>query len=498
MSKGFNIAYVLVGLLFSHYLRAYINARKSPQLNAIPALGFSGALMSYFTSIKGTFKLKSMVQKALPKFNGSPFRIPMIQKWVVVVSTPQLIDELRRAPDDALSFHEASAEALQIDYTIGPEVRRSQYHTLSIRTSLNRNLAVCFPDLYDEIKLVASELIPPTDDWLPIPAYNTIMRIICRSSNRIFVGPPFCRDLDYCKLNEEFTLQVVIAGTILMCFPSFLRPLAARFFTNVESCIQRGIRHLGPMIRDRVEQEENYGKERADRPNDLVSWLLDYAQPHQREERDLVVRILTANLAAIHTTTMASTHILYDIASRPEYVEPLREEIQDVIDKEGWTKAAMDKMNKLDSFIRESQRISGTGALVMVRKALKDFTFSDGTTVPAGHFAAVCAIAVHHDPKNYEDPYSFRAFRFADLRQQEDESLKHQAANPSLDWLTFGSGRHACPGRFMAINQIKAMFAHMLLNYDMKTVDGVRPKDIEFGQTNMPNPKAKILFRKRS
>ena len=33
-----------------------------------------------------------------------------------------------------------------------------------------------------------------------------------------------------------------------------------------------------------------------------------------------------------------------------------------MIREEGWTKAGMDKMEKMDSFIRETQRLDGIGA----------------------------------------------------------------------------------------------------------------------------------------
>ena len=55
------------------------------------------------------------------------------------------------------------------------------------------------------------------------------------------------------------------------------------------------------------------------------------------------------------------THVLYDLAARPEYLQPLREEIEAVIATDGWTKAGMGKMWKLDSFLRESQRYNGIG-----------------------------------------------------------------------------------------------------------------------------------------
>jgi hypothetical protein len=49
--------------------------------------------------------------------------------------------------------------------------------------------------------------------------------------------------------------------------------------------------------------------------------------------------------------------VLYRLLDNPEYVEPLRQEVEAVIAEEGWTKAGMDKMHKIDSFVRESQRV---------------------------------------------------------------------------------------------------------------------------------------------
>ena len=57
----------------------------------------------------------------------------------------------------------------------------------------------------------------------------------------------------------------------------------------------------------------------------------------------------------------AFTNALYYLLSNPEYIEPLRHEIETAVAEEGWTKAGMDKMHKIDSFLRESQRISGVG-----------------------------------------------------------------------------------------------------------------------------------------
>jgi hypothetical protein len=56
-------------------------------------------------------------------------------------------------------------------------------------------------------------------------------------------------------------------------------------------------------------------------------------------------------------TTQVLTQVLCRLVSNPEYIEPFRQEAEDAIAEEGWTKAGIDKMHKLDSFLRETQRI---------------------------------------------------------------------------------------------------------------------------------------------
>jgi hypothetical protein len=55
------------------------------------------------------------------------------------------------------------------------------------------------------------------------------------------------------------------------------------------------------------------------------------------------------------------------------------------------------------------------------------------------------------------------------------------------------------PGRFFAVNELKAMLAYVVLNYDVKTEeDGVRPSAKWFAHQSVPNPTASVMFRKRT
>lgn len=125
-------------------------------------------------------------------------------------------------------------------------------------------------------------------------------------------------------------------------------------------------------------------------------------------------------------------------------------------------------------------------------------TFSDGTTVPAGTFLGAPTTATHTDPSNYPDPSDFDPARFLEAAEDTGEKRTPQqftATNPS--WIAFGHGRSACPGRFFAATELKAMLARVVLDYDVCVEGGVRPKDRLVGITNFPDPDAKVLFRKR-
>jgi hypothetical protein len=66
---------------------------------------------------------------------------------------------------------------------------------------------------------------------------------------------------------------------------------------------------------------------------------------------------LTLSVLAIHTTSDMTTQALFDLCGREELVQELRKEIISVLSQEGWKKAALYKLQLMDSFLKESQRM---------------------------------------------------------------------------------------------------------------------------------------------
>ena len=79
----------------------------------------------------------------------------------------------------------------------------------------------------------------------------------------------------------------------------------------------------------------------------------------------------------------------------------------------------------------------------MTRKAMKDFTFSDGTRIPKGTIVSSVATARHMDNDLYPDGTTFKGFRFSDMREEEGEETKNQMVATSVEYTAFGLGKHA-------------------------------------------------------
>jgi cytochrome P450 len=134
----------------------------------------------------------------------------------------------------------------------------------------------------------------------------------------------------------------------------------------------------------------------------------------------------------------------------------------------------------------------------MKRKAMKDFTFSDGTLIPKGTFVAVPSYAMHHDENIYADPHEFQGARFEKMRGQlsPGEAARHQMISTNPEYLLFGYGRHACPGRFFAVNELKVILSHVVVHYDVK-LEGEFPQQGWHGPSMVPNRNAAVLFKSR-
>ncbi|EJD49224.1 cytochrome P450 [Auricularia subglabra TFB-10046 SS5] len=430
-------------------------------------------------------------------YKAQIFRARLTRDWNYVVSGSELIDELRRAPEDVLSIREAFADILQSDYVLGDWRPAAGVDLALIPTKLNRKLEKIMPAAVQEIGAAFEDEITSRlngDEWTAMTVGESIMRVVCRATNRTFVGLPLCQDREYVDLNVRYAIDVFVSATMVRNVPAFLRPIVSRFFIPVRKTYARAERLMSECITERLRGAEEGAD---DLPDDYLQWVIDAFAPGLRNVPAVAAQILRLNLAAIHSTAVIFTFALYQLAADPDrYQEPIRREVCAELAEHGWTKTGFEHLFMLDSFLREVQRFHGVGAVSLDRKAMRDFKFSNGMIIKKGQLVTAATRATHHDPAIYADAGTFDGYRFYNPREPE---LSDRVTSPSVEYLTFGTGRHVCPGRFWAANEMKAMMAYMVTHYDMKMEqEGVVPAETWFGAAVIPDRTARMLIRKRS
>ena len=105
---------------------------------------------------------------------------------------------------------------MQSKYTIGENTTTDPYHVRVVQIPLTRNLGNKYNEVYDEILQAVEDLIPANTkgkftrvlyrsenlilslDWLPVTLRSTVLQLVSRTSNKLFVGHPLCKNVFLC------------------------------------------------------------------------------------------------------------------------------------------------------------------------------------------------------------------------------------------------------------------------------------------------------------
>lgn len=192
-----------------------------------------------------------------------------------------------------------------------------------------------------------------------------LVEIVARVSGRVFVGPELSKDPEYLDCGANYTVLMIQAVFAIKKIRPWLRPFLAPCLPEIKKLREmetRAAKHLQPIVRGRMEAAKNDPDWQE--PDDMLQWLLKRASDKGNASvTDLAKTQLGLIFAAIHTTTMTATNVLYTMAVTPEYIHPLREEVSAAMAEENGiiTSKALQSMVKLDSYLKEVTRMFPPG-----------------------------------------------------------------------------------------------------------------------------------------
>uniref|UniRef100_A0AAY4BCA5 unspecific monooxygenase n=1 Tax=Denticeps clupeoides TaxID=299321 RepID=A0AAY4BCA5_9TELE len=187
--------------------------------------------------------------------------------------------------------------------------------------------------------------------------------------------------------------------------------------------------------------------------------------------------------AGYETTSSTLSFLFYNLATNPDVMKKLQEEIDEVFPNKAPVQYdALMKMEYLDSVLNESLRLFPVAA--RLERACKKTVEIHGVTIPKGMIVMVPTYVLHKDPDLWTDPESFKPERFS---KENKESI-----DPYV-YMPFGAGPRNCIGMRFALVVIKLAAVELLQRYSFVTCEETQvPLELDFQGLLTPKKPVKL------
>lgn len=474
---------------------------------------------------------------------GRPFGMPSL--WTgraVVVLPPSLLPSVLGRPETELAAHRAQLDTIQLPYMMtDADVYDNPIHYDVVRRSMSRrDVGTLAAATNAELRAAFAAYWPTTasssgasDGWVTLNNWDACGKVLTRAAMLALVGPPLCRDERLLEWARQYATAVITGTAFINCLPPAVRPyLGPAFGLRAKYFQARCLRVMVPLIRDRIRQH-GQGTSSSNGGGDSDDFLqatiarCARAGPDQLDPRRIAMRLLGLATMSIMGMVYVLTHCVADLYGGSPEEQPERDGVLAALEAECVRAAAaesddggggggglgskevLDGLVHVDSALRESMRLSNISVTSLARDVVAEAMDihipapPDGPEVayriPRGTRVVFPTQDMHRDEAVFKNPSRFDALRFSRSPGGggvDRDAVASTTCSPSF--LAFGYGRHACPGRFYAVQTLKQALAHIVLNYDVELVGEGRPREKQtLLNVNVPQTDLRIRVRRK-
>ncbi|KAI0502862.1 cytochrome P450 [Xylaria bambusicola] len=456
------------------------------------------------------FRGTVIIQEAFDKANGQPFEVLTPDNRCVFVTSAKHIKELDTAPDTVLSLQAASKQMLQPNATMcgfnwfdrrGTE---GVGFIRALRTLLTNNLPEILPDLGTIVSVRLDELLsesPVMDGQRQSQVYPIIIKLVVLSNAVSFFGKDLAKNEEFMNSALAYIEETLICAEVIRLVPKRIAGLLGGVVSRRLRSQRVIFDTLLPVAEQRcLEREQKKLGQTVPHHADCIQWIMETSPTQKPWSATRIVHELMAIwFGSVHALSTTITFAIHDLCLHPEYVEPLRAEL---FHGHGSFTHTAQGLPLLDSFIKESARLTPVESMSTRRAALMPFTLSDGTTVNVGDWVCTPVRAIMQHAELYPEALAFNGFRFVDescvdIKPGIFKVLQPQPSkltDADNTWHVWGTGRMTCPGRFYAVAVMKVILGEIILNYDCDLPDKETRRYLSWRSTILPKRKTTVVF----
>ncbi|KAH7388097.1 hypothetical protein KP509_16G057400 [Ceratopteris richardii] len=220
---------------------------------------------------------------------------------------------------------------------------------------------------------------------------------------------------------------------------------------------------FGEVISERRKERQKRDSETADA--DFLDVLLTTSSCQTEVPiTDLHVTGVLGDLfgAGIDTSTVTIEWALAELLRHPHILKKMQVELSLVVGSTRLVQESdVENLPYLRAVVKETMRLHPAVPLLLPHASTQQCQVN-GYDIPSGTQVYVNVWAIGRDPNVWENPLKFHPKRFLDS--------KTDVRGHHFELLPFGSGRRACPGLALGINNVHLMMANLVHVFEWTTL----------------------------
>ncbi|GAU18916.1 hypothetical protein TSUD_229060 [Trifolium subterraneum] len=207
--------------------------------------------------------------------------------------------------------------------------------------------------------------------------------------------------------------------------------------------------------------------------NDMLDSLLNLVEENQKEmDREKMEHLLhDLIVGGTDTTTYTLEWAMTELLHNPNIMSKAKKELEEIIGLgNSIEESDIARLPYLQAIIKETLRLHPIAPLLLPRKAKTDVKLN-GYMIPKGAQIFVNVWAIGRDPEIWDDPNLFSPERYL--------GTKLDIKGQNFQLTPFGSGRRICPGLPLAMRMLHMMLGSLLISFDWKLENGMKPEEID-------------------
>jgi cytochrome P450 len=429
-------------------------------LKKVPEVAGTLPLVGHMFSIGSNFE--GFIKAAQEK-HGNVFKIKVGLRDIIIFCDPIVKSEILSASEKKLSMYHVLEDLSFLDGFFETKEIGIAGIGLIKKILYSTELSQFWPKIGNQASHVVSIL---ANDPTPTNINKVMMKYTARTSASCFLAME--------QLSDEFlddleNFGIWFSRSILMR-SFFPRPVVQ---WTLSWYLQYLRKKLYPCLKAEIE------KYIAD-PNKSDSPLIrnclnfQFKDNNTKFTMEQICNILICLLfVSAENTAIAATAVLADLATHPIQWNKIYQQVAEGIQKGDWTVVRDNEL--LEAAIFETARLT-SHYFAINRRGVSPDTVIGGFLIGNQVDIALCEPAMMKfecETNSFQDPFHYYPERFLP-KQEGVEATELPYDESKYDVITWSSGKHHCPGRFFARNEIKMVVASIIAMFqrpDIKPTD---------------------------